>query len=416
MYLPCECKWYSLPFVILLTFMSISSNVLAADYDLSNRTATCFIPFSSATTHPSLKYVPQLDFTIGNYTSHAPMDTGSTGILMSAKHVEGFPPIKCISGSQYLSSSKLLYEGCWINSTIGFSSIAVAKVPILAVRSRCTCTKFCSEKSECAVPPSNCTPNPEVQYLGVGFGRDHPDQPQGLPDKNPLLNIVSINNSVIQPGTMHTGYIITTVGIHVGLTPTNTAAFTTTQLVRGPYHSQDHRDWNSTPICISIDNAPCVSGTGLFDTGISVSYLRTDTPLHNTYCHCQGIASAPAQLCPKHCTRRLLTGRKVEMLIGSAPNYTAYYSLVGGEKGNPMMPSEIFPQAPQTEKPAYMNTGRWFYRGFEALFDAKHGLFGLRSRLPLGSKYGGVYPAGEWRGEEAGGRRMEEQIAVLPSW
>ncbi|MCJ1397611.1 hypothetical protein MMC11_000806 [Xylographa trunciseda] len=416
MYRSCGYEWHGLPLVILLTFVSLSSNVLAADYVLPNRTVTCFIPFSNAATNSNLKYVPELNFTIGNYTSSAPMDTGSTGILLPAKRVPGFCPTNCTHGSEYLSSSKRLYEGCWIDSMINISSIAVAKVPVLAVSSLCTCTKFCSKKGKCAVKTSNCTQNPKVQYLGVGFGRDHLDQPQGHPDKNPLLNIVSINGSDFQPDTMHTGYIITAAGIHLGLTATNAASFTTTKLAPGPYHCHDQRDWASVPSCISIDNATCVPGTSLFDTGINSSYLRTTTTLHNTHCICDGIALAPGLRCPKSCTQQLLPNHTVHMLIGSAPNYTAYYNLVGGETENPMTPSEVLAQPPQEENGSYMNTGRGFYRGFEVLFDAETGVFGLRSRLPHGSTYGGVCPAGGWRGEDARGGRMEGQIAVLDSW
>ncbi|MCJ1473351.1 hypothetical protein MMC13_002002 [Lambiella insularis] len=383
--------WYGLVLATLCTFTSGSSNVLAADADFSNGTVTSFIPFSNATTNPNFQYVPNLDFTIGNYTSHAPMDTGSTGILMAAKHVPGFPPDNCTYGSEYLSSSKRLYEGCWINSTFKFSSIAVAEVPVLAVSSLCICSQFSSETNKCTVPTTNCTSNSGVQYIGVGFGRERAGQTEGDTDKNPFINIISVNGSDVKPGTMHTGYTITAAGVHLGLTSSNTVDFFTTQLDPGPYHSQDPHDWASIPACISVDGAPCVLGTSLFDTGFDNSYLRSDTPLHNIYCLCLDMTSTPAPPCPDNCTRQLLPGHTVQVFIGSAPNYTAYYNLLGGEIGNPMSPCAISPQAPQPGNGAYINTGRLFYRGFEALFDAEGGWYGLRSRLPLGTTFGGVY-------------------------
>ncbi|MCJ1354917.1 MAG: hypothetical protein MMC33_004907 [Icmadophila ericetorum] len=214
------------------------------------------------------------------------MDTGSTGILMTASKVPGYSPSSCIYGSEYLSSSKKLYEGCWVNDNITLASIAVAEVPILAARSLCTCTNLSSQTGQCAGPKFNCKQDPpRIQCIGVGFGRDSPAQPPGLPDKNPLLNIISVNDVPVKPGTMHTGYIITATGIQLGLTSSNTTAFAMTQLTQGSYYCKDKRGWAGVSICISIDGAPCVSGRALFDTGITESYLRTNVILHNiTYC------------------------------------------------------------------------------------------------------------------------------------
>lgn len=95
--------------------------------------------------------------TIHSNVSHEftlPMDTGSTGVAMGAQSLglspddlHGYP-----RGVEYLSSSHILYEGQWIDAAdvnLTFTGTGVtAKVPILAVTERSTCTKFVD--GECA--------------------------------------------------------------------------------------------------------------------------------------------------------------------------------------------------------------------------------------------------------------------------
>lgn len=80
------------------------------------------------------------------------------------------------------------------------------------------------------------------------------------------------------------------------------------------------------------------------------------------------------------------------MRVGKGPDYIADYEVKVDDTSNPVRPyrGEFRPEGAST--PAFINTGRFFYRGYEAMYDAECGWFGLR-------KLGG----GGGDGDEAGG-------------
>ena len=100
------------------------------------------------------------------------MDTGSTGVVIGARQLDltveqlqHYP-----KGSEFLSSSNVLWEGHWINASdanFTFSGADVtAKVPILAVTESSICGTFtdgkCKEGTRTA-----CVGMPEgINYLG----------------------------------------------------------------------------------------------------------------------------------------------------------------------------------------------------------------------------------------------------------
>lgn len=66
------------------------------------------------------------------------------------------------------------------------------------------------------------------------------------------------------------------------------------------------------------------------------------------------------------------------MRVGKAGNYIADYSLRVGETRDPVRPYRGAFRVEGVESTAYLNGGRFFYRGFEAMLDAECGWFGLR--------------------------------------
>ena len=70
---------------------------------------------------------------------------------------------------------------------------------------------------------------------------------------------------------MQRGYIVTRLGVHIGLTAANTQGdFSYVKLAPAP----DGRGWAATPACVSVNGAtPSGCGSLLMDTGVTAMYL-----------------------------------------------------------------------------------------------------------------------------------------------
>jgi hypothetical protein len=95
--------------------------------------------------------------------------------------------------------------------------------PVLAVTRKFTnCVHWEESMGNGCPGATEITPDTvfeNVSILGTGYGRTHDGQPQGTPDKNPLLNIVSIGGTAIGSlATFHPGWRIDANGVQVGLT------------------------------------------------------------------------------------------------------------------------------------------------------------------------------------------------------
>ena len=230
--------------------------------------------------------------------------------------------------------------------------------------------------------------------MGVGFGREHDGQPQGTPDKNPLLNITSIDGKPVQPGTMRSGYILTPQGVHVGLTPAKTSGFAYTKL-----SCSQPRDCSQAPICVAVDGSSCAQGSVLVDTGIPQMYLSVPPGVPVRTQSVPDPSNRALQICA------LRNGSRVTVRFG-APNAIAFYSFVVAQSpAQPTQPTLVLlppstagsppacvPPSGAPGRPAFVNTGGNFLQGFDVLFDADGGLFGLRWNGPAGSPEGGLGP------------------------
>ena len=354
-----------------------------------------FIPYANAATNPSLAYDVAFNFSIT--TTHSPqvynfsasMDTGSTGVTIGAKqlglplsYLRRFQP-----GSEFLSSSGVFWEGYWVNSSAVNLTFTLAnltaKVPILAVTNTSICGNFqngtCEEASKTNI---NQWPT-HIRYLGVGFGRWSTQQPAGTPDKVPLTNIAFVDGMPVPEDAMHVGYVINSTGVETGLTSKNTQGFASTKLGL-TLGSPAPRDWAEVNMTLAVDDSHWNDGSALFDTGIDQSYIRVDkettSELHKTLITDRG--KNHSVLTPKS---------KVHMRIGTAPNFIAYYNVTVGDRNNIVRPYRGEFRTEAATVPAFLNTGRFFYRGFDALFDAECGWFGLRWKGETGDEDGGQY-------------------------
>jgi hypothetical protein len=396
------CRTGALLSAALVTGITAAAQT-APDY--SSFTAAQFIPFAPPENDaPLLINTPRLRFVMDGKSYEPKMDTGTTGIMLSASSIPGYTldgASQLKPGWEFLSSSKLLWAGHWILKEINFQDtggaiVATATVPVLAVERETFCPNYPEAKSPPTCPgvPSG-PPKQEIAYMGVGFGREHDGQPQGTPDHNPLLSITQIGGVPVRPGTMRSGYILTARGVHVGLTAANTSGFAYTSLTL-PKNPNGPRDWSQASICVSVDGSACVRGSVLIDTGIEQMYLSLPSDVQvRSVC-----ASDPSV--KKVQVNALQDGSRVAVRFPDDQNTIAFYSFIVGDEANPMLPDLVILPRPQpctlplppSNAATFVNTGRHFLRRFDVLFDAEGGKFGLRWTGPAGAPEGGTVASG----------------------
>ena len=311
------------------------------------------------------------------------IDTGTCGLVISAN---GFPEWTNSTTSEYpigwefLSSSKRLYSGHWILKGLQFMNAGVevtSRVPILAVEEVTICPNYneTTDTNICPTPTSGPSPvvtsmPTGIQVMGVGFGREADGQPQGTPDKNPFLNIQTIDGHAVSGDrAFRNGYIISKEGITIGLTGSNIAgmkfAKLAPRLTNSSTPSSNSRDWAAVEVCMSINGAACTPGSGLIDTGVAQSYMTL--PL--------------GTLANRTIYPLLDNGSTVDIQFGSPGTIVACENFtVGDEDGieEGIVPSSVrLSLADPSTNPPHVNTGRHFLRGWKLAFDAVEGRLGF---------------------------------------
>ncbi|RMZ87853.1 hypothetical protein DV736_g4912, partial [Chaetothyriales sp. CBS 134916] len=306
------------------------------------------------------------------YEHEAPIDTGSTGLAISAIDL-GYTNEGQLQeyekGTEYFSSSRIYYEGYWVPTKVTFPDGNVsADVKILAVTFSGICSKFnnttgiCDQLSDETAEGRFGKLPPEICYMGVGFGRLSTQQPGGTADKNTLLNIVETSDGMtVSSSNIRQGYVITDTGVWVGLTKSNTKEFRFTKLMPRPETQPASllREWNGTSAFIDYHDNLNMQGTALFDTGITQSYL-SGTAFQDTH--------------------RLATGDRYTIKIGNQADMPIEtLDMTVDDFTTPITPSYVIASRRDF---AFVNTGRFFFRSFDLLLDAKEGWLGLRKHEP----------------------------------
>jgi len=358
-------------------------------------TAQVLVPFVSNAANSPIPFTEKVRvaITIGSGTDSRNLspsiDTGTCGFVLSTDSFPSWPPANLSDypiGWEFLSSSKKLYSGHWIPQDVFFRQAGVqvrSRIPILAVEETVICPNYQeTDANFCPTPvgqdPPVVTHLPErIALFGVGFGRQHDGQPQGDPDKNAFLNVVSINNIPTAGNTnFRNGYTITKDGITIGLTESNTAGHSFTELREGLHHSTHPLDWQPVPACIAVDPmTSCVEGTSLIDTGITHSYLTLPlgSPVH------RHDAESPSS---KALVKALDDGSIVRVTFGTNNN-TMEDTFTVVNSTNTIITDHtpdmvITTLASPAVKPPFINTGTHFLRTWNVAFDAVGGRFGLR--------------------------------------
>tara|TARA_R110002003_G_scaffold149_3_gene13505 strand:+ start:24237 stop:25619 length:1383 start_codon:yes stop_codon:yes gene_type:complete len=345
--------------------------------DLSVFPQTIFLPWISPFSRSST-YTPSVRGSILGKRFNFPIDTGSTGVLISASLL---PSVKLTAnnptGWEFLDSSDILYNGRFVDLNITFfgsnGEQAVSRVPVLVVTTIVKCPGYdvntgngvCpSDKLDRAWSQSRRT----VLYMGVGFGRNVRGSGilYGTPDHNAFINVISLSR--YKQLFLRQGYTVSTKGVYLGLTGGNTNGAVWQQLEK--MAGSDPRAWAPPLVSFTHDdsNNP-VQAQALIDTGITQMYIQSmpELPLPNVTTR---NASPPPQT-----VTRVKPGTKLVFAFPDFKVGVAGYDFIVGDTGFPSQPRYV---QPVTSGPGpFVNTGRNFLYGFSIAFDAVAGRFGF---------------------------------------
>jgi hypothetical protein len=316
-----------------------------------------------------LQNPPHLGLSFGGRQRRAVMDTGSTGIVVSAAAIPDIDrlPNRGPATLTYTSSGRIM-RGDWVVTRVTITgangaSVTTLPMPVLAVRS-----------IACLDNARNCTPKEDprhVAMIGVGFGRrGNREGPPG-PEKNPFLNLAGTGSG---HDALRRGYIVSSAGIQIGLTGADPGdGYVTVQL---PW-DDERQDWSGASACITIDERAPACGTVLPDTGVNGMFLSLPA------------SEEEARAGSRATDRSLPPGTKVTILLApgnaapgnAAPEALAQgvasYSFRIGDVSSPFAPTRVT-LVGRGDRPTFVNTGVHLLNGFDYLFDADKGVVGYR--------------------------------------
>ncbi|KAH8597532.1 hypothetical protein B0O99DRAFT_670558 [Bisporella sp. PMI_857] len=375
-------------------YPNIGQTAMASPSLYSGFTTEVLIPFVASEANSVVPFTDRVRvaLTVGSgpsAISRSPsLDTGTCGFVLSTTGIPNWPPANLSDypiGWEFLSSSKKLYSGHWIPEDIYFGNAGVevkARIPILAVEDTVICPNYneTTDTNSCPTPvegtPPTVTHLPEgISLFGVGFGRQADGQPQGDPDKNAFLNVLSINGISTEGDHFRNGYLITKDGITVGLTASNTNGFSFVDLKEGIHHSTHPLDWKPVPACIAVDAMTCVNGTALIDTGITHSYLTLPlgSPV-NRHTAKSPSSNADVQVLDENSYVQVRFDTGTGRIDDNFTVVNSTTTSITDHTPNLVITTLASPAV----RPPYINTGTHFLRTWDVAFDAVGGRFGFR--------------------------------------
>jgi hypothetical protein len=335
-----------------------------------------YLPYVNAPgPHDDITMLPRLRISFGRRSYGAVMDTGSTGVVVSADKIPNIDSLQSLGPGQltYSSSGRIMI-GQWLVTPMTITGgngtrVTTAPIPVLAVT-----------RVECTPHARRCTPNEaphRISMIGIGFGRRGDHQAQSGPDKNPFLNVTNLNGDGPNVERWRRGYIVTRRGVHIGLTAANTQGdFSYVKLAP----AADGRGWASTPACISVNGAkPAACGRVLIDTGVTTMYLTV--PESQTAADIRIMKGRAATL---------VDGTKLMISIPAEDSPQALYAFTLGDEINPLAPAHL--NLVDRARAPFVNTGLKFLNGFDYLFDADGGFVGFRWTGHASQAFGKVVP------------------------
>ncbi|KAF1961877.1 hypothetical protein CC80DRAFT_574579 [Byssothecium circinans] len=373
---------------LITSILALRGPALPSPNDYSQYTSGISIRYASG--RFSSAWTPSINGSIFGRPFTFPIDTGSTGLLISASKAPEIGANQGVSGTEFLDSSNHLYIGRRAKLTITLDgergTKAITRIPALIVDQYWFCpgyneardSKGCKSRLRGVklLDPNNTC------YMGVGFGRNSPGSnlPYATPEHNAFLNLRSINGKTLSSRNFRNGYTIGVDGIDIGLTGWNTQGYVWTGLDRGS--TEDSRDWAMVNSSFSINGSAPYVGKALVDTGISQMYIQTSpvspwSPTFSTVGILNPNVKPPLppqtiQVAPKN------TNITIGLPDLGDGNVAGYSFRVGDDKF-PSQPLFIQPVGKHSPEP-FANTGRKLLWGFNVGFDAVGGRFGLLCR------------------------------------
>jgi hypothetical protein len=344
--------------------------------DLSNYTTQVYLPYTSQF---SLNKTPTINGTIEGKSFTLPVDTGSTGMLIGAPLLSSISNTTGTPTHQYLS--KVLYNGRFVNLNITFAgengTSARSELPVLIVDKSTSCPKYNVAKNTGKCDDKRAKPSDvnKVLILGVGFGHNLPNSglAYAIPSHNPFLNIREVNGSATTRKSFRNGYTLSTKGVYLGLTATNTATYNWAKLNRGT--TGDARDWAKVTASFTIDGKGPYKGPTVVDTSTGYMYVQ----------------AAPAGAVPNTTVPDTLhkpVSASKKMTVVKPGTHLAFGFPSGHDEGGVAgfdfkvgdvkkgVPEWVFPTKVGTGP--HVVTGRAVLEGFSVAFDAVGGKFGFK--------------------------------------
>jgi hypothetical protein len=344
---------------------TLSASALAAlgahaqPSDISARTGLFLRYINAPPAGGELREPPHLTLSLGGHQLRAVMDTGSTGVVVSASAIPAFErlPNNGPAKLTYTSSGRIM-QGVWVTVPVTVTgangaSVTTRPMPVLAVTS-----------IDCTENARSCTPRDDprhVAMIGMGFGRRNRSgsAADSTADKNPYLNLSG-------PGVtgLHRGYVVTREGVELGIPATVPPGYATERLSR----NAETGDWSGAPACIAIDGRAPACGTVLPDTGLTPMFLALPPD------------RVDSRALPSSGDRTLPAGTMITInLAPGAPGgrVTAAYSFAVGNMEDPLAPRRVI-LVGRGDRPTFVNTGVHVLNGFDYLYDADQGIVGYR--------------------------------------
>lgn len=294
---------------------------------------------------------PRLGLSLGGPTVRATVDTGSTGVVVSAGAIPNLDQQQTLGpGELTYSSSGRIERGVWVRMPVtltGANGYSVTTRPVLVLAVTAV---------DCTVTARSCktVAHPEhVAMVGIGFGREHDHQAHGTPENNPLLNLDG------EAGRLRLGYTVRRDGIVLGAP--DLSGFASEQLA----YDTEFRDWKAPQACIRLDDGPEACGHVLVDTGVTRMFMAI--PSDRLAGHNSGSTLSP--------------GVRVAITFGEptgAGERPAYGFIVGGP-ATPVAPTDVVLSG-DGRRPTFVNTGVHLLNRYDIGFDAEGGRFGYRPR------------------------------------
>lgn len=322
--------------------------------DFSGARKTATLRFLNASEFGAIEKAPTLHMSFGGNRVLATMDTGSTGIVVSQEIIPNLDALPSQGPGRltYTSSGKVMI-GTWVVTPVvisgaGEQQVTTAPLPVLAV-----------SRMECLRQSRDCEPRDDPEHIvmmGVGFAREGARQGESTPDKNPFLH-----TEAMEDGSMRRGYVVTSQGVQLGITPETAKGFGFVKLQPG----SEAGDWASTPACVTLNDGRPQCGTALIDTGVSSMFLTLPPEAE------QGSVELDGN------ERELADGTKLAVSFGEAGSGLGYAFSVNGDAASE--PEKILVMNGEN-RPVFVNTSVRALNAFDYLFDAEGGYVGFRMK------------------------------------